>query len=82
MPYMRLKAGYCTRCAFIDCLRTYQSLIHSGIYAAIVITHVFACCLGTRLLARLQNVYIAFNIMYVIFRSHERLDPSESGFAF
>ena len=80
MPYMRLQAGYCTRCVFIDCLRTYQSL--SGIYAAIVITHIFACCLGTRLLARLQNVYIVFNIMYVIFRSLETLNPSESGFAF
>ncbi|KAF9446189.1 APC amino acid permease [Macrolepiota fuliginosa MF-IS2] len=40
------------------------STIHySGIYTAIVISHAVACCLGTRVLARLQTVYVALNIL-------------------
>ena len=83
MPYKRLKAGYCTKYSFINCYRTHRLLICSGIYVAIVITHVIVCCFGTRLLARLQNLYIAFNIMYVI--SHHfsgKPSTNDSGFAF
>ncbi|KAK7440043.1 hypothetical protein VKT23_017294 [Stygiomarasmius scandens] len=34
-----------------------------GVYAAIIITHAFVCCLGTTLLARLQTVYVVLNIL-------------------
>ncbi|KAJ3561123.1 hypothetical protein NP233_g10390 [Leucocoprinus birnbaumii] len=37
-----------------------------GVYAAIVISHAIVCCLGTRILARLQTVYIALNVMFCI----------------
>jgi len=37
-----------------------------GVYAAIIISHAFVCCLGTRILARLQTVYIALNILFCI----------------
>ncbi|KAF9446737.1 APC amino acid permease [Macrolepiota fuliginosa MF-IS2] len=37
-----------------------------GIYAAIVTSHAVACCLGTRVLARLQTVYVALNILFSI----------------
>jgi hypothetical protein len=38
---------------------------YSGVYAAIVISHAVVCCLGTRVLARLQSIYIALNVLYV-----------------
>ncbi|KAI0668854.1 APC amino acid permease [Trametes maxima] len=34
-----------------------------GVYAAVVLSHAVICCLGTRLLARLQTVYVALNIL-------------------
>ncbi|KAJ3569587.1 hypothetical protein NP233_g4958 [Leucocoprinus birnbaumii] len=37
-----------------------------GVYAAIVVSHAIVCCLGTRVLARLQNVIIVFNILFCI----------------
>lgn len=36
----------------------------SGVYAAIIISHAVVCCLGTRILARLQTVYIVLNVLY------------------
>ncbi|KAI9439462.1 APC amino acid permease [Russula earlei] len=32
-------------------------------YAAVVLSHAIVCCFGTRVLARLQNVYVALNIL-------------------
>ncbi|KAF5364229.1 hypothetical protein D9756_000907 [Leucocoprinus leucothites] len=37
-----------------------------GVYAAIIISHGVVCCLGTRVLARLQTVYIALNVLFCI----------------
>lgn len=37
----------------------------SGVYVAISLTHVVGCCLGTTVLARLQSVYVALNVLYV-----------------
>ncbi|TFK35826.1 APC amino acid permease [Crucibulum laeve] len=34
-----------------------------GVYAGVVITHAFVCCLGTRALARLQTVYVVLNVL-------------------
>jgi len=34
-----------------------------GVYAAIVVSHGFLCCLGTAVLARLQSVYIVLNVL-------------------
>ncbi|KZT66736.1 amino acid transporter [Daedalea quercina L-15889] len=34
-----------------------------GVYAAIVISHAVICCLGTRVLARLQTVYVVLNVL-------------------
>ncbi|KAI9508233.1 APC amino acid permease [Russula earlei] len=34
-----------------------------GVYAAVVLSHAIMCCFGTRVLARLQNVYVALNIL-------------------
>ncbi|KAI0049724.1 amino acid transporter [Auriscalpium vulgare] len=34
-----------------------------GVYAAIVLTHAIVCCLGTRVLARLQSVYVILNVL-------------------
>ncbi|KAF8272727.1 amino acid/polyamine transporter I [Lactarius quietus] len=34
-----------------------------GVYVGIVLSHAIICCLGTNVLARLQNVYIALNIL-------------------
>lgn len=34
-----------------------------GVYAAIVISHAVICCLGTAVLARLQTVYVVFNVL-------------------
>ncbi|KAJ3527418.1 hypothetical protein NM688_g8127 [Phlebia brevispora] len=34
-----------------------------GVYVCVVITHAFICCFGTQLLARLQNVYVALNVL-------------------
>jgi len=34
-----------------------------GVYVGIVLTHAVVCCLGTNVLARLQNVYVALNIL-------------------
>jgi hypothetical protein len=41
-----------------SCLKYY----HSGVYVGIVLSHAVVCCLGTKILARLQNVYMALNI--------------------
>ncbi|KAF9238376.1 amino acid permease-domain-containing protein [Melanogaster broomeanus] len=37
-----------------------------GIYVAIVLSHAVVCCLGTAVLARLQNVYVCLNICLCI----------------
>ncbi|KAI0297037.1 amino acid/polyamine transporter I [Multifurca ochricompacta] len=34
-----------------------------GVYVGVVLSHAVLCCLGTRVLARLQNVYVALNIL-------------------
>ncbi|KAH9973550.1 APC amino acid permease [Lactifluus volemus] len=34
-----------------------------GVYVAVVLSHTVVCSLGTKILARLQNVYIALNIL-------------------
>ncbi|KAH9987652.1 amino acid/polyamine transporter I [Russula compacta] len=34
-----------------------------GVYVAVVLSHAVVCSLGTRILARLQNLYIALNIV-------------------
>ncbi|EPS97278.1 hypothetical protein FOMPIDRAFT_1032033 [Fomitopsis schrenkii] len=34
-----------------------------GVYAAIVVSHAVICCLGTRILARLQTVYVILNVL-------------------
>ncbi|KAK0473112.1 amino acid/polyamine transporter I [Armillaria novae-zelandiae] len=34
-----------------------------GVYVAISLTHVVGCCLGTTVLARLQSVYVALNVL-------------------
>ncbi|KAI0341281.1 APC amino acid permease [Trametopsis cervina] len=34
-----------------------------GTYAAVVLTHAVICCLGTRVLARLQSLYVALNVL-------------------
>ncbi|KAH9973549.1 APC amino acid permease [Lactifluus volemus] len=33
-----------------------------GVYVGVVLSHAVVCCLGTKILARLQNVYMALNI--------------------
>ena len=38
----------------------------SAVYAAIILSHAFVCCLGTQLLARLQSVYVILNVLYVL----------------
>ena len=35
----------------------------SGVYVAIVVSHIIICCLGTALLARLQTVYVVLNVL-------------------
>ncbi|KIN93783.1 hypothetical protein M404DRAFT_443386 [Pisolithus tinctorius Marx 270] len=37
-----------------------------GIYIAILLSHAIVCCLGTTVLARLQSVYVAINILLCI----------------
>lgn len=32
---------------------------------AIVVSHAVICCLGTRILARLQTVYVVLNVLWV-----------------
>jgi hypothetical protein len=39
-------------------------VICSGVYGGIVLSHAVVCSLGTKVLARLQNVYIALNILW------------------
>ncbi|KAI0027526.1 APC amino acid permease [Vararia minispora EC-137] len=34
-----------------------------AVYAGIIITHAFICCLGTKLLARLQSLYVVLNVL-------------------
>ncbi|KAI0776821.1 APC amino acid permease [Trametes elegans] len=34
-----------------------------GVYTAVVLSHAVICCFGTRLLARLQTVYVVLNIL-------------------
>ncbi|KAI0744734.1 APC amino acid permease [Earliella scabrosa] len=34
-----------------------------GVYCAVVLSHAVICCLGTRILARLQTLYVVLNIM-------------------
>jgi len=34
-----------------------------GVYAAIVVSHAVLCCLGTKILARLQTVYVVLNVL-------------------
>ncbi|KAI0321890.1 amino acid transporter [Amylostereum chailletii] len=34
-----------------------------AVYAAIILTHAVLCCLGTRLLARMQSVYVVLNVL-------------------
>ncbi|ETW79955.1 amino acid transporter, partial [Heterobasidion irregulare TC 32-1] len=34
-----------------------------GVYAAILLSHAVLCCLGTRVLARLQSLYVVLNVM-------------------
>ncbi|KXN84172.1 GABA-specific permease [Leucoagaricus sp. SymC.cos] len=67
-----------------------------GVYAAIVISHAVVCCFGTRVLARLQTIYIVLNILYepllllvlyllidlIDFIKILRLDGWPNGFAF
>ena len=35
----------------------------SGVYVGIVFSHAIICSLGTKVLARLQNVYVTLNIL-------------------
>ena len=35
----------------------------SAIFVALVITHGAVCCFGTKVLARLQNLYVALNVL-------------------
>ncbi|RPD60766.1 APC amino acid permease [Lentinus tigrinus ALCF2SS1-7] len=34
-----------------------------GVYVAVVLSHAVLCCLGTRVLARLQTLYVVLNVM-------------------
>jgi len=34
-----------------------------GVYAAIIVSHAIICCLGTKVLARLQTVYVILNVL-------------------
>ncbi|KAG5636078.1 hypothetical protein H0H81_009198 [Sphagnurus paluster] len=34
-----------------------------GVYAAIIVTHIAVCCLGTTVLARLQTLYVILNVL-------------------
>ncbi|EKM52368.1 uncharacterized protein PHACADRAFT_260687 [Phanerochaete carnosa HHB-10118-sp] len=34
-----------------------------GVYACIILSHAVLCCLGTRILARLQSVYVGLNVL-------------------
>lgn len=43
------------------------STFDSGVYVAILVMHAMICSLATRVLARLQNLYIVLNILYVSF---------------
>lgn len=35
----------------------------SGIYVAVVLTHGVICCFGTKVLARLQSLYVVLNVL-------------------
>lgn len=35
----------------------------SGVYVALLVTHCIICSLATKVLARLQNIYIALNVL-------------------
>ncbi|KAF5375416.1 hypothetical protein D9615_008014 [Tricholomella constricta] len=37
-----------------------------GVYAAVILTHIAVCCLGTTVLARLQTIYVILNILLCI----------------
>ncbi|KAH8114116.1 amino acid transporter [Phellopilus nigrolimitatus] len=37
-----------------------------GVYAALLITHSIICSIGTRFLARMQNVYVLLNILLIL----------------
>lgn len=38
----------------------------SAVYALVVLTHAVICCFATRVLARLQTVYVVLNVLYVL----------------
>lgn len=38
----------------------------SGVYVLVVLTHAVICCLATRVLARLQTVYVVLNVLFVV----------------
>ncbi len=40
-------------------------LITSGVFVAILFVHAIICSLATKVLARLQNIYIVLNVLYV-----------------
>ena len=40
-------------------------MTNSGTYACIVVTHALVCSLATRVLARLQTIYVVLNVLYV-----------------
>lgn len=35
----------------------------SGVFVAICVAHIFICCLGTDVLARLQGAYVVLNLL-------------------
>ena len=40
---------------------------HSGIFVAVLFTHGLVCSLGTKVIARLQRVWILLNVWYGIY---------------
>jgi hypothetical protein len=54
----------------IKCLTPFRrSPAASGIYTGIVLSHAMICCLATRILARLQTIYVVLNILCAYFSS-------------
>jgi CBS domain containing-hemolysin-like protein len=53
------------RLAVVTLFGVQVSFYCSGVYAGIVLSHMAVCSLGTRVLARLQRLYILSNILYV-----------------
>ena len=52
-------------CFGFSSLSTNSDSVRSGVYCTVVLSHAVLCCLGTRILARLQTVYVFLNVVYV-----------------